>query len=230
MRFFLPKRRNRRTRPGPFAATLRALSACLGLGFWLVCAPAAAASVANVAALVGSVAIQSASGAKRLAALGTEIANGDTVETGAASEVVMVFTDHQRVYLKPGSIFRVDEFNYAANDARKDRSFLSLVKGGLRVLDGLVGKEGSADNYRLKTQTSTIGIRGTEYSVTDCGPTVGCEGDQIVVYDGQIVVANAVDKRTVSAGEGLIVPGVSASFRLLPANLVTPVVPSAACR
>ena len=243
MKLFLPSRRNRphwrnwrnwrtsRKRPGPFAATLRALPVCVGLAFWLLCAPAAAATVAKVTALVGSVAIQSAGGAKRLAELGTEIANGDIVETGAASEVVMIFLDHQRVYLKPGSIFRVDDFNYAANDARQDRSFLSLVKGGLRVLDGAVAKEGSADNYRLKTQTSTIGIRGTEYSVTDCtGQAAGCEGDQIVVYDGQIFVTNAVDKRTVRAGEGLIVPGVRSSFRLLPANLVTPVVPSAACR
>jgi hypothetical protein len=208
----------------------RAIAACLVLGLSSVPVPAAAAAVATVTALVGSVAIQSASGGQRVAAIGTEIDNGDTVETSAASEVVMIFTDHQRVYLKPGSVFRVDDFNYAADDASQSHSFMSLVKGGLRMLDGLVATQGKGENYRLKTPTSTIGIRGTEYSVTDCGDDLACEGDQIVVYAGQIVVSNAVEKRIVSAGEGVIVPSVRSQFRVLPAQRVKPVVPSAACQ
>jgi len=215
------------------AKFFRVVVACIGLGLLMVAAPAApgaAAEVATVTALVGSVAIQSASGVQRVAAVGTEIDNGDTVETSAASEVVMIFTDHQRVYLKPGTVFRVDDFNYAADDASRSRSFLSLVKGGLRMLDGLVATQGKGENYRLKTPTSTIGIRGTEYSVTDCGDSVACEGDQVVVYSGQIVVSNAVEKRIVRAGEGVIVPSPRSQFRVLPAERVKPVVPSAACQ
>lgn len=212
--------------------SLRALRAllCLWFGLCAVCDSAAATPVATVTALVGSVAIQSASGAQRLAAIGGGIDNGDTVETSAGSEIVMIFTDHQRVYLKPGSVFRVDNFNYAAADASQDRSFLSLVKGGLRMLDGLVASQGKRDNYKVKTPTSTIGIRGTEYSVTDCGESVACQGDQIVVYAGEIVVSNDVEKRIVRAGEGVIVASVGAPLRILPASRVTPVVPSAACR
>jgi hypothetical protein len=205
----------------------------IACGVWLALAMPAcarAAPVATVTALVGSVAIQSAGGTQRLAALGAGIENGDTVETAAASEVVMIFTDHQRVYLKPGSVFRVDDFNYAANDARQDHSFMSLIKGGLRVLDGVVGEQARPDNYRLKTPTSTIGIRGTEYSVTDCGDTQGCEGDQIVVYAGRIVVTNRMASRDVQAGEGVIVVSTMSPFLVLPASRVTPVVPSAACR
>ena len=211
---------------------LRALRAllCLWFGLCAVCVSAAAAPVATVTALVGSVAIQSASGAQRLAAIGGGIDNGDTVETSAGSEIVMIFTDHQRVYLKPGSVFRVDNFNYAPADASQDRSFLSLVKGGLRMLDGLVASQGKGDNYKVKTPTSTIGIRGTEYSVTDCGESVTCQGDQIVVFAGEIVVSNDVEKRIVRAGEGVIVASVGAPLRILPASRVTPVVPSAACR
>jgi len=215
------------------AKFFRVVVACIGLGLLMVAAPAApgaAAEVATVTALVGSVAIQSASGVQRVVAVGTEIDNGDTVETSAASEVVMIFTDHQRVYLKPGTVFRVDDFNYAADDASQSRSFLSLVKGGLRMLDGLVATQGKGENYRLKTPTSTIGIRGTEYSVTDCGDSVACEGDQVVVYSGQIVVSNAVEKRIVRAGEGVIVPSPRSQFRVLPAERVKPVVPSAACQ
>jgi hypothetical protein len=196
---------------------------------------ALAEPVATVTALVGNVAIQAASGAQRVAAVGGGIDNGDTVQTGVASEIVMIFTDKQRVYLKPGSVFRVDDFNYAAQSPQQDRSFLSLVKGGLRAVDGLVAKEGKPQNYRVKTPTSTIGIRGTEYSVTDCanpepGANADCKGDQIVVYDGQIVVVNQVDTKILRAGEGAIVVSPQLPFRVLPAARVTPVVPSAACR
>lgn len=220
------------------AKYFRLVVACIGLGLVMLsvpavaagpASPAARAKVATVTALVGSVAIQSASGTQRVAAVGTEINNGDTVETSAASEVVMIFTDHQRVYLKPGTVFRVDDFNYAADDASQSHSFLSLVKGGLRVLDGLVATQGNGENYRMKTATSTIGIRGTEYSVTDCDNNLACEGDQIVVYSGQIVVSNAVEKRIVRAGEGVIVPSARSQFSVLPAARVKPVVPSAAC-
>ncbi|SAK70288.1 FecR protein [Caballeronia pedi] len=196
---------------------------------------AVAEPVATITALVGNVAIQSAGGAQRVAAVGGGIDNGDTVQTGVASEIVMIFTDKQRVYLKPGSVFRVDDFHYAANAPQEDRSFLSLVKGGLRAVDGLVAKEGKPENYRVKTPTSTIGIRGTEYSVTDCanlepGGNADCKGDQIVVYDGQIVVINQVDRQIVRAGEGAIVISARLPFGVLPASRVTPVVPSAACR
>lgn len=196
---------------------------------------ARADNVATITALVGNVAIQSASGGQRVAAVGGGIDNGDTVQTGVGSEIVMIFTDKQRVYLKPGSVFRVDDFHYAAGAPQEDRSFLSLVKGGLRAVDGLVAKEGKPENYRVKTPTSTIGIRGTEYSVTDCanlepGANADCKGDQIVVYDGQIVVINQVDRQIVRAGEGAIVVSARLPFGVLPASRVTPVVPSAACR
>jgi hypothetical protein len=201
----------------------------------LMAQAAIAEPVATITALVGNVAIQSASGAQRVAAVGGGIDNGDTVQTGVASEIVMIFTDKQRVYLKPGSVFRVDDFHYAADAPKDDRSFLSLVKGGLRAVDGFVAKEGKPENYRVKTPTSTIGIRGTEYSVTDCanldpGENANCKGDQIVVYDGQIVIINKVDRQIVRAGQGAIVVSPLLPFHVLPATRVTPVIPSAACR
>lgn len=213
----------------------RALIFLLCLLFALSARAEESRTVATIKALVGNVAIQSANGAPRVAAVGGEIDNGDTVQTGVGSEIVMIFTDGQRVYLKPGSVFRVDDFNYAADAPQQDRSFLSLVKGGLRAVDGLVAKQGKPENYRVKTPTSTIGIRGTEYSVTDCadvepGSNANCKGEQIVVYDGQIVVLNQVDRQIVRAGEGAIVVSPRLPFGVLPASRVTPVVPSAACR
>ena len=213
----------------------RARYALLLLFLISIARAALAEPVATITALVGNVAIQSAGGVQRVAAVGGGIDNGDTVQTGVGSEIVMIFTDKQRVYLKPGSVFRVDDFHYAAGAPQEDHSFLSLVRGGLRAVDGLVAKEGKPENYRVKTPTSTIGIRGTEYSVTDCanlepGSNADCKGDQIVVYDGQIVVINQVDRQTVRAGEGAIVISATLPFHVLPASRVAPVLPSAACR
>jgi hypothetical protein len=209
----------------------------LVLFLFACCVSAAVAEpVAKITALVGNVAIQSASGAQRVAALGGGIDRGDTVQTSAAAEIVMIFTDQQRVYLKPGTVFRVDDFRYDSDAPKEGRSFLSLLKGGLRAVDGAVGKQAPSANYRVKTPTSTIGIRGTEYSVTNCdnaaqGESAGeCKGDQIVVFDGQIVITNAVDQRVVRAGEGAIVVSAQLPFRVLPAARVTPVIPSAACQ
>lgn len=44
-------------------------------------------TVATIKALVGNVAIQSANGAQRVAAVGGEIDNGDTVQTGVGAEI-----------------------------------------------------------------------------------------------------------------------------------------------
>jgi hypothetical protein len=205
------------------------------LSMMLISPSALADAVAKITALVGNVAIQSASGTQRVAAVGGGIDSGDTVQTAAGSEIVMIFTDQQRVYLKPGTVFRVDDFRYTESAPKEGVSFLSLIKGGLRAVDGAVGKQAPPANYRVKTPTSTIGIRGTEYSVTDCenvdpGGNGDCKGDQIVVYDGQIVITNAVDQRVVRAGEGAIVVSTRLPLRVLPAARVTPVVPSAACQ
>ena len=48
---------------------------------------------------------------------------------------------------------------------------LSLLKGGLRVFTGLIGKK-SSESFTIKTRTSTIGIRGTGMDISCEGPCV----------------------------------------------------------
>lgn len=64
--------------------------------------------------------------------------------------------------------------------ARQTAAF-RLLKGGFRTVTGLIGKTDRAQ-YRVSTQTATIGIRGTDYEVILCDDT--CSQDPVI--QGQV--------------------------------------------
>lgn len=98
---------------------------------------------------------------------GTAIQDRDLLRTGAASNLQVRFIDESIVSLKESSELRIDDFRFSGKEDGNERGFLSLLKGGLRTVTGLVGRANHA-NYRLSTTTATIGIRGTDYAATLC--------------------------------------------------------------
>jgi len=98
---------------------------------------------------------------------GTMIQDKDLLRTGAASNLQVRFIDESIVSMKEGSELRIDDFRFSGKEDGSERSFLSLLKGGLRTVTGLVGRSNHA-NYRLSTTAATIGIRGTDYAATLC--------------------------------------------------------------
>ena len=98
---------------------------------------------------------------------GAMIQDKDLLRTGAASNLQVRFTDESIVSLKENSELRIDDFRFSGKEDGSERSFLSLLKGGLRTVTGLVGRSNHT-NYRLSTVTATIGIRGTDYAATLC--------------------------------------------------------------
>lgn len=215
----------------------------------------AAAPAGTVAYTSGIVSIEPASGAKRFAVAGSDIESGDTVATSRGAEAVLLMADHARIYLKADSRFRIDDYRFGEDDPKQNVSVSSLLRGGLRVISGLIGKQGNPDAYKLKTLTATIGIRGTEWSVLECGqsgvgsassmsagpseqpiaPSFDCPagkvGEHIRVYHGTIDVRTEVDDRLLSEGFGTIIRSPHSSFAIMPGAQVEPVVPSpAACK
>lgn len=166
---------------------LLGMALCLGL---LPPGATAAPTVGKVEHVLGTVYLQRAEGARLIVVSGATLENGDTIQTAQNAEAVLVLDDQQRIYLKARSIFRIDDFNFSAGKPETGKSFTSLVQGGLRTISGSIGKPGSQDNYQLKTRTATIGIRGTEYSVRDCGTgaTRECNGIHIAVFEGRVNV------------------------------------------
>jgi len=98
---------------------------------------------------------------------GASVESGDQIHTGAQSYVQIRFTDWGLISLRPRTDFVVDDYVYEASQGGREHAFFILLRGGIRSLTGLIGHRDHA-NYRLRTPTSTIGIRGTHYSVLVC--------------------------------------------------------------
>jgi hypothetical protein len=79
---------------------------------------------------------------------------------------------------------------------------MNLVKGGMRALTGEIGKRGSPESYRVKTQAATIGIRGTVYEVRVCNNNCGDQPNGIYfhVLQGEIEVFNGSGMVAIGAG------------------------------
>jgi len=218
--------------------------AILSILLWVALLPVhanAAAPAGTVAYTSGVVSIQPASGNKHFAVAGSTVETGDTIQTGKDAEAVLLMADHQRIYLKGDTLFRLDNYHFSTDDPQHNVSFISLLRGGLRVISGLIGKQGNPDAYHLTTQTSTIGIRGTEWSVVDCEASAGSggpdecadgqTGENIRVYHGTIDIKTDIDHHELSEGFGTVIRSRRSAFVTMPGPKVQGVSPSpAACK
>lgn len=120
-----------------------------------------AAEVARVQFTTGQVNATGTDGRVRTLARGADVNEGDTVNT-EQGRVQLKFNDGALVSLQPRTAFRIDEYAYRGVADGTEKGFFSLLRGGLRTITGLIGRSNN-DSYRVRTQTATIGIRGTEY-------------------------------------------------------------------
>jgi hypothetical protein len=157
---------------------------------------ALAVDAARIEFTAGEVRALGADGSSRTLARGAHVASGDTVDTGNG-RAQMRFSDGSLVSLQPQTQFRIDQYAYA-DKPNDDRGFFSLIKGGLRTITGLLGKA-NRSNYRLSTSVATIGIRGTEFSVT-YGNSIN-----VTTGDGAVDVCNGAGCLTVEDGQSAYV-------------------------
>jgi FecR protein len=183
-------------------------------------------SVGTITYTVGTVYVQPAHGDKHLVVTGASLQNGDTIQTGKGAEAVLLMVDQQHIYLNGNTLYRLDDFHYSAEVPAQSYSVTSLLQGGLRVISGLIGKQGNPDAYQLKTQMATIGIRGTEWSVLEGED--GHTGENIRVYHGLIDVRTDVYREELAAGLGTVLHSRQSSITTLPGEQVRSVTPSPA--
>lgn len=152
-----------------------------------------AAGAARVDFALGDVRALAPDGRSRTLAKGAEVASGETIDTGNGRAQVR-FSDGAQVSLQPQTQFRIDNYQFSGRADGSEKGFFSLLKGGLRTITGLVGRS-NRDNYKVTTTVATIGIRGTEYSVT--------YGNSISVSTGEgiVEVCNAAGCLIVNSGE-----------------------------
>lgn len=120
---------------------------------------------------------------KRAISRGSEISQNEKVVTGKNGNLQMRFTDNGLISLRPNSEYIVKNYHYKENE-RKGKHEATLVKGQLRSLTGLIGKESPKD-YSLSTKSTTIGVAGTSFTLSSSSS--GDCGDEIAGWAGQTI-------------------------------------------
>lgn len=161
-----------------------------------------AAGAARVDFAVGAVNVQTAAGVQRPAAKGTELQSGETLVTGSGGRAQLRFSDGGMVSLQPGSEYRIDDYRFSGSQDGAEKGFFSLLKGGLRTITGLIGRDNKAA-YRVNTSVATIGIRGTEFTIA----YTGANSIAVSTGEGAIEVCNNAGCAVFPSGTSAIVSG-----------------------
>lgn len=181
------------------------LIAALGLA-----AAAQAQQAGEVTHLSGTLSVKRADGATKLLSVKSVIQEGDLLTTEAETYARIKFADSSEVVLRPGSQLKVESYSFNQTKPEADNVVLSMLKGGLRAVTGLIGKR-NRDKVSFSTVTATIGIRGTHFGALlcqgDCAnvPTVTgqppANGLHLDVADGAITVSNPAGQQQINAGQ-----------------------------
>ncbi|WP_165831230.1 FecR family protein [Abyssibacter profundi] len=132
----------------------------------------------------------------------------DTIATGEDSQAVVRLVDGRLLVVRESSELTINSLDVdARGNVRK--SLLTLARGGLRWVSNLIQRDPTADpdeaqpandaeaptNYQLRTPTSVIGIRGTDFAAQLCLPP-SCqrppsdEGTVVGLLDGAVGLSN----------------------------------------
>ena len=103
------------------------------------------------------------SGQRLSARVGTHLQAKDIVVTGADGSAGIAFVDNSLLSIGPNSVLAIER--YAFNSTTHEGAFeSSLRKGTLSVVSGKIAKQ-SPDAMKVKTPSSILGVRGTEFLV-----------------------------------------------------------------
>jgi hypothetical protein len=156
------------------------------------CAQGAAAA-ARILTVVGDVRITGRDGAQRAAQRAAEYYEGESIVTGAGALVQLRMSDGALMSVRAETEIKLDSFAYRDNDDRNANFFLSVLKGGLRTISGMIAKQ-NREHYRIVTETATIGIRGTDFELVHVPQRAASQeapaGTYNRVYDGETSMQN----------------------------------------
>lgn len=161
-------------------------------------------SAGNVLRVTGKATITSTDGQIREVEKNTKIASTDIISTSARSYVRMKLNDDSYIMVRPDSRMSVDDFKYDRKKQAENRGLFSLLKGGFRVLTGLISDK---KKYKYQTSVATLGIRGTEFSVRVCNADcydvdpVPENGLFLEVLDQEVIITTRAGVYTFSKGQ-----------------------------
>ena len=181
---------------------------------------------AKLVGVQGEIVAVEPSGTRRRLVDGASVYPGELVETGSASRGLLAFRDDSRLTLGATSRFRIDSFVFDEKAPGEGRFLVSLLRGSLRALTGLIGKANTR-NISFTTPTATIGIRGTGLDL-DCTAESDCsfytwQGTIEVTPNGQNALPLLQAGQGVTVGAAGVRPLVAPTLDGLPRPDAVPV-------
>lgn len=193
----------------------------------LLSAVVRAEDAGSVTHLSGTLVAKPLDGDSRLLSVKSLIREGDTITTQDNTYARIRFVDGGEVVLRPNSQFKVESYRYEYAKPESDNVFVSLLKGGMRAVTGLIGKR-NKEKISYQTPTATIGIRGTHFGLLMCQgdcidiQTVSgqspADGLHIDVVEGVILASNSVGQQVIGAGQFAYVQSKTTPPTLVPAS------------
>src|SRR6266480_3847949 len=138
------------------------LFAALLAGTGPVCAQGTEAG--RFLSVVGDVRVGREGAPQRVAQHATEFYEGESIVTGAGALAQLRMLDGALMSVRVDSEIKLERFSYAGEQDRNASFFMSVLKGGLRTITGVIGRQ-NRERYRITTATVTIGVRGTDFEI-----------------------------------------------------------------
>ena len=200
-------------------APVAAVVAFLALVALPIAQQAHAAGAGEVTHVSGAVMARKADGQSRILSVKSEVQEGDVLATAENSYARIKFSDGTDAVLRPATQVKIDSFKFEEQRPQGDNVVMSLLKGGMRAVTGLLGKRNPA-NFRIATPSATIGIRGTTFHAEVVGPGGGglAPGLYVQVLDGVVNLSNKGGSQNFSAGQFGFTPNFNQPPVVLPNN------------
>jgi len=170
----------------------------------------ALALTGQITNLSGAVIARGPDGAARILSIRSEVVEGDVLVTADNSYARVKFTDGGEVVMRPGTQIKIEAYRFEDSNPDRDGFVLSLLKGGMRSVTGLLGRR-NPGRASYNTPTATIGIRGTHFGAlvcnNDCAGVPSPSGNppanglHVDVADGRIVVTTPAGALEFSVGQ-----------------------------
>lgn len=142
------------------------------------------AVVGRLMLVQGDISAKDGAGKERKLVIGSPVYEGDSLSTGKKTYAVVAFRDESRVTLQESTVFHVEKFKYD-KVASQENAVLRLLKGGVRVVTGLIGRV-NHDNYQFRVASATIGIRGTGFDAWCNGPCAKAAANPVASTDSSL--------------------------------------------
>ena len=128
------------------------------------------------------------------AKVGDKMNQGTILRTLPGAHANMIYDNGDQIHIGPGTAYRVE-----ATGKKEAKVKIQLMYGRLR---GIVTKEGPRQKLQIKTRTATMGVRGTDFFISDSGTNNETE---VTVIRGAVSVKTEKTETIIKTGTSAIV-------------------------